>query len=340
MDIIHKLPNDLKDTIKDIVIDYRNKQKFIRDNIKKHSFGIEKTFYRKTRCSFSLTIYLHIKDNYIYGNCYTNWGSYWKEEEKHIECIPIMPFTQNKQELKKLARIIKNILHEYIIYTYHHEKTNFKESTKCEYKFVYTDWKQSIINNKICNIEKKQNKLKTKDVYKGLCELWLPNLDFMGSINILKEQDVYIRENTQFELRDHVHDLGSYYIYEPFKYSDLIMMQKEFPIIYSLLEKNDKLYSIYIKLPDDIIELERMKERFEYVDYKYYEEHIDTIQYISPYKEILYDENYIEDKDTFNSKVEMIFYKYWISDEYWRYNYESGYIKIPDMRIFRESLYE
>jgi hypothetical protein len=340
MDIIQDLPNDLKYTIKDIVIDYRNKQKFIKNDIKKHSFGIKKIFDREIRGSFSLATYVYIIDNFIYIDCYTNCGSYWEGGGKNIECIPIMPFTENKQELKKLARIIKDILHEYIIYTYHHGKTNFIESTKCEYKFVYTDWKQSIINKKICDIDKKQNKLKTKDVYKGLCELWFPNLDSIKNINILKDQDIYVRENTQFKLNDHVHDLGSYYIYEPFTDSDLIMMQEEFPIVYSLLEKNDKLYSIYMKLPDDIIELMKMKQRFDYVDYKYYEEHLDTIQYISQYKEIIYDEDYIEDKETFNSKVEMIFYKYWISDEYWRYNYDSGYIKIPDMRILRESLYE
>jgi hypothetical protein len=39
MDIIQDLPNDLKYTIKDIVIDYRNK----------HSFGIKKIFDREIR---------------------------------------------------------------------------------------------------------------------------------------------------------------------------------------------------------------------------------------------------------------------------------------------------
>jgi hypothetical protein len=327
MDIIQDLPNDLKDTIKDIVRDYKDKQKFIRDNIKKHSFYIQKKFSRETRGPFYLYCNMHITDNFIYGSCYTECGGYWSGWDKDIRCIPIMPFTEDKREFKKMARIIKGIFDEYIVYIYHRGTRNFTESTKCEYKLTYTDWEKSIINSKICDIKKKQNKLKTKDIYKSLCELWLPNLDFMESIDILKEQDVYIHEDTQFNMEDSLHDIGSYPISDPITYSDLIMIQKELPIIYSLLEKYDKLYSTYVKLPDDIIELMRMKERFEDADSNYYKIHTDTNPSRLCDGEIIYDANFIEDKETFNSKVEIIFDKYKIQNTGWRA--DSGYSIIP-----------
>jgi hypothetical protein len=325
MDIIHKLPNDLKDTIKDIVIDYRDKQKFIKDSIKDHTFSIEKIFDRE-RGPFYLYCNMHITDNFIYASCYTQCGGYWSGWDKDIKCIPIMPFTEDKREFKKLARIIKGIFDEYIVYIYHIGKSNFTESTKCEYKLTYTDWEKSIIDNKICEITKEKDKLKTKDLYKALCELWFPNLDFMENIDMLKNADIYDNEDTQFNMEDSLHDMGSYTISDPISYSDLIMIQKELPIIYSLLEKNDKLYSTYIKLPDDIIELMRMKERFEDAD-NYYKIHTDTNPSRLCDGEIIYDADFIEDKETFNSKVEIIFDKYKIQHTGWRA--DSGYSIIP-----------
>jgi hypothetical protein len=344
MDIIDDLPNDLKYTIKDIVIDYRNKQKFIRDNIKKHTFYIKKIFTRKKRGNFSLYVYVYIIDNFIYGNCFTDSGGYWYGVSKNIRCIPIMPFRENKKDLKKLARNMKDILNEYILYTYNICAKDFQKAYKHEYELDCTDWKKSVIDNKTCRITKKKDKLKTKDVYKGLCELWFPNLDLMESIDMLKNDNVYIHRDTDFNLEDDLYEIESYPICEPFAYRDLVMMQKKLPIIYSLLEKNDKLYSIYMKLPDDIFELIKMNKKLEDIDTKYCKIHNihkdENLHILHTLREvfIVYDPNDIEDRETFNTKVELIFDKYGIRDACWRYNCDSGYIIAPDMRNIRYTL--
>ena len=176
-------------------------------------------------CSFLLEFDVFIKDDLYCINVSVCPYVAWYNGCEEILCIPLAHISTN---VKRVAPIIKRVFAEYIKHLYIIGKNNFKKSKQNEYHI-------GIGNENI--------------TYK-----WLRNRILWKYLKLMKAKC----NPEEFCISDKFRDIFSIDIREPFHYTELVHIKEDYPVIYSLLEANDQLFSKYRILRHEHRELTRI----------------------------------------------------------------------------------
>ena len=185
-------------------------------------------FSNKGTCSFLLYFDVFIKDDLYCMNMSVSPYVAWYNGCEEISCIPLAHISTS---VKRVAPIIKRVFAEYIKHLYIIGKSNFKKSKQSEYHVEIGDDKTV-----------KNSRLRNRTLWKYL--------------KLIKAKC----NHEEFCISDKFRDIFSIDIREPFHYTELVRIREDYPVIYSLLEANDQLFSKYRKLRHEHRELTRIYE--------------------------------------------------------------------------------
>jgi hypothetical protein len=219
---------------------------------------------------------------------------------------------KSKKDVPKLVKLWKSIYSEYLKYNYSSGDYSFKDPKDNWYEIQDDPTKHRKLRDRmLCNLIKKE---------------WF-------SENNLKPLNDSKYHKYRFQLNDSCHSMGSYDICEPYSHNDLIDIQKNLPTVYECLERNNQLWSSYIKLNPG------MKKYIKYLlmmddainDYhKKYD--IPVYDLHNPEKNIFHGYDGLPSPEIFNAEVEFI-----IKDELKLDCYScgrwcaTGYICMPEL---------
>jgi hypothetical protein len=195
-------------------------------------------FEKHTPGTFSLGFEVCVEDNMFFMNLSVCPHGSWHNEGEQISRVPLC---SSSTSVINVARLIKRVFGEYIKNIYHLGRTNFMMNKPVGYT-CYTGIHGE--DGEDSEYTAKWPRLRNKTLCKYL-------KDVKRSNHILCRSD-------HFCIYDTFRDMGSVDIQEPFHYTELVRIQKDYPIIYSLLEEHGQLYSKYRKLKPEQIELSRI----------------------------------------------------------------------------------
>lgn len=171
------------------------------------------------------------KFNVVWCSCNINMG-FWCGTAYDFVDIPLMCL-KSKKDIPKLVKLWKRVYSEYLKYNYVSGDYSFKDPKDNWYEIQDDPTKHRKLRDRmLCNLIEKE---------------WF-------SENNLKplndSDDTYFHKyhKYRFQLNDSCHSMGSYDVCEPYSHNDLIDIHKNLPTVYECLEKNNQLWSSYIKL--------------------------------------------------------------------------------------------